>query len=446
MTAADTGDRALDRWLRVLASRHPTDIDLDLSRCGAVWRRLGAPRPARRIITVAGTNGKGSTVAWISAVLGLLGERWAAYTSPHLLRFNERLRIDGQDVESEALVAAFERVEAARSETSLTYFEFTTLACFLIMAESSLDTAVLEVGLGGRLDTVNLVGADIAVITPIGLDHQAFLGEDRLSIGREKAGILRPRIPCIAAERHPPVSVLERAEALDCRLLLPHRDYGLEGEGHPGRLTFRLGEERVDFEAPVLAGPHQRDNLACGLAAVLTRHPPDARVRAALDHGLASASLPGRLQAVGHPPGWLVDVGHNPMAAAVIAEALAARDQRCLCVLGMLADKDAESVARLLAPQVDAFLCAGLEDGWRAQPGHVLSRRVRAAVGDDKPVLAFPTVGGAMVEARRRSDGAHPVLVFGSFHTAAQALRWLHERGLDRPAPFAAERGSAETG
>lgn len=431
MAPHEAGDAELARWLEGLEARHEVPIDLDLSRCGEVYRRLGKPRPAPHVITVAGTNGKGSTVAWLSAILGLRGKRYAAYTSPHLLRFNERLRIQGREIASADLVEAFEAVEEARADISLTYFEHTTLACLLLMARQPLDTAVLEVGLGGRLDTVNLVDTDLAVITPIGLDHQAFLGEDRQTIGREKAGILRPEKPLVATEAHPPRSVLDRARELDCPILLPGRDYRLE-DGEEGRLRFRIGTQDVDLVPPVLGGPHQRDNLATALAAAYTLY-PDGNKPVDLGHGLAGTGIPGRLQRFGDVPGYWVDVGHNPMAAAVVQATLAAEDRRCLCVLGMLADKDAESVARLLAPNVDAFLCAGLEGGWRAQSGQALAQRVRGAV-DGAPVLAYPNVRGALAEARRKAGAERPVLVFGSFHTAAEAMDWLHERGLDRPA------------
>jgi dihydrofolate synthase/folylpolyglutamate synthase len=428
------GRTLLKRWLRELESRHHKTIDLDLSRCGAVYQRLGKPRPARRVITVAGTNGKGSTVAWASAALRLLSQSHGTYTSPHLMRFNERLRLNGKVVNDKKLVGAFEEVEAARESVSLTFFEFTTLACLLIMSRERLDTAVLEVGLGGRLDTVNLIDTDLAVITPIGLDHQAYLGDDRQTIGREKAGILRSGKPVVAGEQRPPLSVLERADELGCPVLLPGRDFGLE-DRDDGRLSFHLEGRRFEFRAPEFAGLHQRDNLAVGLAAALAIHPElgSDTLQEALGEGLASVTLPGRLQPVGYPPGYLVDVGHNPMAAAVIQKALEARDERCICVLGMLADKDAESVARLLAPSVSLFLCAGLEDGWRAQSGHALATRVRSAV-DGASVEAFPTVRSAMKAARRRAQGVQRVLVFGSFHTAAQALRWLDEKGIGKSA------------
>jgi dihydrofolate synthase/folylpolyglutamate synthase len=430
MKPRDPGRAALEHWLEQLESRHAVPIDLGLSRCGVVYRRLGAPRPAERVITVAGTNGKGSTVAWAAATLSLLGKRQGTYTSPHLLHFNERLRIEGTPVDSSTLVEAFEEVEAAREDTSLTYFEFTTLACLLIMSRADLDVAVLEVGLGGRLDTVNLVDADLVVITPIGLDHQAYLGEDRYTIGREKAGILREGIPLVVSEAHPPLSVLERARDLGCQVLRAGRDFHLETREQE-QLVLHLGDAEYVFDTPLLGGSHQRENLAAGMTAALTLFPVGERLPEDLEKGLVHAHIPGRLEPVGDSPGYLVDVGHNPLAAAVVADTLERRGSRCCCVLGMLRDKDAESVARLLAPQVEAFLCAGLKDGWRAQTGAELAERVRTVAGD-VPVEAFPTVRGALVQARRRAGGERCVLVFGSFHTAAEAFEWFHEQGIER--------------
>jgi dihydrofolate synthase/folylpolyglutamate synthase len=422
----------LSDWLSLLENRHTSQVDLGLDRCGTVYERLGSPRPARRIITVAGTNGKGSTVAWMCAALDALGLSHGAYTSPHLLRFNERLRLQHREVDTDTQLAAFETVEAAREDTSLTYFEFTTLACLHIMAASDLDVAVLEVGLGGRLDTVNLVDTDLAVITPIGLDHQAFLGEDRLTIGREKAGILRTGKPLVAGEAQPPVSVLERATELGCPVLVPTRDFDLEPIAE-GRLGFRLGERTLEFAEPPLAQAHQRQNLATALAAVLTLEAPGPGFGKRLGPALASTRMPGRLQRMGANPGFLVDVGHNPLAAAVVQAALDAEGLSGPCVLGMLADKDAESVARLLAPSVTAFYCAGLEDDWRGQTGNTLAERVASAV-EERSVTPFPTVRSAMAAARAAAGPGESVLVFGSFHTAAQALGWLQQKGFDQPA------------
>ena len=233
--------RTLEQWLDYQQQVHPKSIDMGLERVGEVARRLGLGRPARRVITVGGTNGKGSTVAFIEAIARAAGLKVGAYTSPHLLRYNDRVRIDGADAGDAALVAAFERIEAARGDTPLTYFEFGTLAALLLFEAAGLDLAVLEVGLGGRLDATNIIDPDCAVITTVDLDHQDYLGDDRESIGFEKAGILRAGKPCVLAEKDPPSSVLRqiRREATKTRL------------GRSGSMAMKA----IQGRAPVSLGP-----------------------------------------------------------------------------------------------------------------------------------------------------------------------------------------------
>lgn len=416
----------LDQWLALLERRHPRSIDLGLERCGRVYRAMGSPRPGTTVVTVGGTNGKGSAVAWTCALLEGLGRTTAAYTSPHLLRFNERLRLGERLVRDDELVAAFARVEAARDGESLTYFEFTTLACLELMHEHQPDVAVLEVGLGGRLDTVNLVDADLAVIMPIGLDHQEYLGEDRETIGGEKAGILRRGIPLICGEAAPPASVLRRAGELDCAVSLPGRDYHFRRTA--SGLEFRLSGLAVELPVPLLAGRHQDGNLAAALAAV-ARLVPDALQRPVdLALGMRRVRLAGRLQALDGFPGVILDVGHNPLAAEVLAEYLEGLGTRpVLAVLGMLADKDAQGVAAALGARVDHWFCAGLE-GPRGQAGTVLAARIAPLVERGR-VQAFADVGLALAAARAQAGAAAIILVFGSFQTVAEAMRSLQAAG-----------------
>lgn len=417
---------SLNQWLARLERRHPRAIDLGLERCGAVYRRLGAPRPAPRVITVAGTNGKGSTVACASAVLRALGQRVGSYTSPHLLRFNERLLIDGVAVDDAALVASFEAVEAARGATSLTYFEFTTLACLRLMAEAELDVAVLEVGLGGRLDTVNLVDANPAVITPIGLDHQQYLGADTETIGAEKAGILRPGQDLVLGQADPPRSVLQRARELGCRCWLPGRDYHFTALADG--MAFRLGELDWRLPLPALAGGHQFGNVAAALTAVHLSLPAMAEYPDAVAQAIRSLRLPGRLMQSSRDPRVLLDVGHNPMAAEVVMRHLQASGRSdCLCVLGMLADKDAAGVARALDPAVARWHCAGLP-GARGQSGPELAGRLEHAGVYPEP-LAHEDVAAALAQALQEAGPRQTILVFGSFETVARALRHL-DQGL----------------
>ena len=412
----------LDGWLELLEVRHPKAIDLGLERCRDVWERMGSPQPAPRIFVVAGTNGKGSTVATICGLLDGLGYRYGSYTTPHLYRYNERVQLQREPVDDATLIEAFERVEAARGATSLTYFEFGTLAALAILEQARLDFAVLEIGLGGRLDAVNLVDADCAVITPIGLDHQEYLGSDLIGIGREKAGIIRPGRPVICGEAQPPASVPEVAAALGAPLKRLGVDFRIEAG--PTGLRYVAGAVTLELPRPALPGPHQHANLATGLAAVLELLPAAASDPAALDRGLRSVQLAGRFEQLSERPALWIDVGHNPLGAEAVAAAVGellreGRIARCRCVLGMLVDKDAAAVAGILAGVVAAWYCAPTE-GSRGQRGEQLAQRIADAVGA-APLRVFDSVGQALDAAMADSEPDDGVLVFGSFLTAAAA-------------------------
>ncbi len=419
--------------LELLEHRHHTSIDLGLDRCSEVWRRMGSPAPAPRIFMVAGTNGKGSTVATLCALLDALGLRHGSYTSPHLVDYNERVRVNGKKVSDEELLQAFEAVEKVRGEVSLTYFEFGTLAAIWILSRSALDFAVMEIGLGGRLDAVNLLDADCAVITPIGLDHQAYLGNDRVSIGREKAGIIRPGKPVISGENDPPVSIIQRALELGAPLKRLGREFAVEQID--GRARLAVGGLELDLPLPALDGPHQLNNMATSVAALLELLPQAAHEAAVLAHGLQAVSLGGRFERVSHRPAVWVDVGHNPMAARALAVAMAeavnAEGIRAVrCVIGMLVDKDAERVAEELATVVDAWYCAGLA-GERGQSGAALGGRLRLA-HPSMEITIFEQVSDALESAVADSGPDDAVLVFGSFYTATEALQYWRSRNHDK--------------
>ena len=372
---------------------------------------------------VAGTNGKGSTVATICGLLRGLGFRFGSYTTPHIHRYNERVQVMGRNASDEALIESFQRVEAALGEVSLSYFEFGTLAAFDLLSRQSLDYAVMEVGLGGRLDAVNLLDADCTVITPIGLDHQEYLGDDREQIGREKAGIIRRRVPLVLGDPEPPRSVLEVARAHEAPTVVIGRDFEARPSGD--HACFRVGEVRMELPLPRLRGAHQFNNAATGLAAVLALLPEAINQQAELAAGISSVELRGRFDRVRREPDVWIDVGHNPLGARVIAEALGMRGggsgRVIRCVLAMLADKDAESVVAELDNVVSAWYCAGLE-GDRGQTGRRLAERVGTVIGADS-VRTFVRVREALHQALEDSNPADGVLVFGSFHTADEADR-----------------------
>ena len=426
--------RTLSDWLAFIEAQHPKTIAMGLERVRAVAEAMALPKPARRVITVGGTNGKGSTVAFIEAMARAAGWKVGAYTSPHLLHYNERVRIDGTDADDASLVAAFEAVEAARASmpgggVPLTYFEYGTLAALWRFAQSELDLAVLEVGLGGRLDAVNLVDPDVAVITTVDLDHQDWLGDTIEAIGAEKAGIARAWTPLVLGDDDPPSSVLGRAYAIGASALRIGCDFFFEpveaDDGEAAHWRWREIGCALDLPMPALAAPVQLRNAAVAIAAL--RALPDDLPEAAFAAGVRDARVAGRLQRFERDGvEVLVDVGHNPQAARALAEALAATPAAgpTFAVFAALADKDAAGVVAALAPHIDRWWLAGLPDaGPRARDAGALAQALAgtpAAAG-----ARAATVVEALDAACRVAPPGARVLVFGSFHTAAAALERL---------------------
>ena len=419
--------RTLSEWLTYQERTHPRDIELGLDRVRAVWEAMGAPRPAPLVITVGGTNGKGSTVALLEGMLRAAGYRVGCYTSPHLTRYNERIRLDGVDVSDESLVASFERIEAARGAVPQTYFEFGTLAAIDIMSRAALDVAVLEVGLGGRLDAVNIVDADFAVVTTIDLDHQDWLGSDRDLIGREKAGIARAGRPVIVGEQHPPEGLLTALGELGAVVTRAGRDYQASAQGD-GRWTWVHADgTRFDLPSPALDAPVQRDNAATAIAAI---HALAGRLdvgQDAMASALGGVRVPGRLQQISESPLTLVDVGHNPQAARALADWLDAtpRHGRVLAVYGALGDKDVAGVLAALGDRVSYWFLAGLDsDTPRGLPASVLAATLAATL-PGAGYTTFDDVDSAWAAARQAAAADDTLLIFGSFFVAGAALAAL---------------------
>jgi dihydrofolate synthase/folylpolyglutamate synthase len=414
--------QTLSAWLSHIEQQHPATIDMGLERVRSVAQALGLAQPGAHTVVVGGTNGKGSTVAFIETIARAAGWKVGAYTSPHLLRYNERVRIDGQDVADEALVAAFNAIEDARGSTTLTYFEYGTLAALYLFGQAGLDLAVLEVGLGGRLDAVNIVDADVAVITTVDIDHSEWLGEDRETIGVEKAGIIRGWKPVILGETDPPSSVLARAYLLGANAIRGGSDFFADVIDAQHWRWRDVGFS-IDLPTPALRGPIQLRNAASAIAALRTLDKPLSRT--AITEGVATARIRGRLQAVQrNGVDVLVDVGHNPQAARELGAALKAAPVagRTRAVFAALQDKDAAGVVEALGGQVDAWHLAGL-DGARAQSAQALQARLQDTAAADARQHA--TVADALEAALAAAAAGDRVLVFGSFHTAAQALLWL---------------------
>ena len=420
--------RTLQDWLARLERQHPKAIDLGLERVREVALRMQLGKPARCVITVGGTNGKGSTVAFIEGIARASGLCIGAYTSPHLLVYNERVRIDGRDAGDAELVEAFEAVEAARGEISLTYFEHGTLAALWLFERAGLDLAVLEVGLGGRLDAVNIVDADVAVVTTVDIDHTDWLGSEREAIGFEKAGIARAWKPLVLGEDDPPASVLRHAYAIGASAIRANCDF-LFGPVDAGHWNWREPGFELQLPMPRLAAPAQVRNAATAVAAL--RASDLAIADEAWTRGIAEAQVPGRLQSfVRDGVEIVVDVAHNPQAAGELAAWLGAHPPsgRVFAVFAALADKDVVGIVARLAARVDRWWLAGLENaGPRGQGVEALAASLAGTAAS--MAIRKPDVAAALADARDQARPGDRVLVFGSFHTVAAALHALDARG-----------------
>jgi len=421
--AAPPSGSPLTDWLDYLERLHPKSMDFGLGRIGEVRARLGLA-PDFPLITVGGTNGKGSTCAFLESFLRCAGYRVGRYTSPHLLRYNERVLIDGREAHDAALVRAFESVEAARAGVSLTYFEFGTLAAVLMFVEARVEAAVLEVGLGGRLDAVNLFDADCAVLVSVGLDHMEYLGGTREAIGFEKAGIFRSRRPAVVADPDPPASVLAQATRIGAEVFLVDRDFGALPREQDWTF-WSLNGRRAGLPWPSLRGAFQLGNASAALMALETlrgRLPVDM---GAIRRGLVEVELPGRFQVLPGRPVVIVDVAHNPHAALRLRETLARiPGARSLAVFAMLRDKDITGVAQVLAPQMDCWFIAPLP-GPRGETLEGMHAALRGA-GVDTPVIECEDVGSALRRAREEAGPDDKIIIFGSFLTVAAALAVTH--------------------
>ena len=418
----------LDDWLAHCERLHPVAIDMGLDRVQEVAERLALKFDAP-VITVAGTNGKGSTCAMLEAILLEAGYRTGVYTSPHLVNFEERCRVAGEIVAPEALVPHFERVAQARGEVSLTYFEFTTLAILSLLAEQQLEAVILEIGLGGRLDAVNIIDPDCAIVTSVDLDHMAFLGNDRETIGREKAGIFRTGRPAIVSDPVPPQSVLDRALEIGADLWRMGHDFNYAGDKQQWSWSGR-GRRYSGLAYPALRGANQLMNASGALAALESLRARIPVTAQAVRNGLAMVSLPGRFQIVPGQPALVLDVAHNAHAVAVLAENLDAMGYYpCThLVLGAMADKDVAPMLARIAPLADAWYFTDLPTP-RASPAQNLKQAWQAlGLRGDARVSCHANPQAALQAAVAAADPADRIVVFGSFYTVGGIL----EGGIPR--------------
>ncbi|WP_444930302.1 bifunctional tetrahydrofolate synthase/dihydrofolate synthase [Microbulbifer sp. SSSA002] len=416
---------SLQDWLSRLEQLHPTEIELGLERVASVASALGIQKPAPTVVTVAGTNGKGSCVATMEALLCRGGHSVGAYSSPHLLRFNERVRIGGEEVADKDLVLAFEAIEAARGDTSLTYFEYTTLAALWLFQRAGVEFALLEVGLGGRLDAVNLVDADLAIITSVAIDHEDWLGSDREIIGREKAGILRAGAPFVCADSEPTQSVLSAAEKLASSSYFIGQDFSLV-TGGDNRELYRFGE--LEFALPQISLP--RPSIAAAITALALL---DVLPQGGVESALTEIGLPGRCQQVQwQGSNLLLDVGHNPAAAQHLAKWLGDHPVagKTHGLVAAMSDKDLAGLFAPLRELVDTWHPAELPGNSRAAGAEALvAGLLEAGVEATNVDSRCPSVADGLQQLLATMGAQDRLLVFGSFFTVAEVLQQMRDEG-----------------
>ncbi|MBA4708604.1 bifunctional tetrahydrofolate synthase/dihydrofolate synthase [Aquitalea aquatica] len=420
-----TQKTTLNEWLNWLEGLHASAIDMGLERVRQVWDAMQL-KPAFPVIMVAGTNGKGSVCAMLSTMYQRAGFKVGCYTSPHIHRYNERVAIDLQPVSDERIMQSFAAIDAARGDTSLTYFEFGTLGAMHSFIEEKVDVAIMEVGLGGRLDAVNIFEPDVSVVVSVDIDHAAILGDNREDIGYEKAGIYRPGKPAICADPQPPQRLLEHAAAIGADLKLVGRDYSYQRMEN--QWSFQMGTSRRHaLPMPALRGGYQLGNAAAALAVLDCLHERLPVGIGALKQGLVEVDWPGRFQVLPGRPLVVLDVGHNPHAVKAMVASLHQLPfaENRYAVFSMLADKDLSAVAELARGEFDGWFVAGL-DMPRGQSGADIAARLQA-LGIGK-VQAFVDVASAWQAALSAAGENDRITVFGSFHTVAEVMEARQQR------------------
>lgn len=440
----------LDAWLAHIEALHAKQIDLGLDRMSLMVEKMAIAFPNQTVITVGGTNGKGSTCSMLESIYRAAGYRTGMHTSPHLIRMNERCVVDGREVSDETLIAAFREVEAARGDMTLSFFEYTALAILRIFVEERVDVVILEVGLGGRLDAINTVDSNAAVVTTVGIDHVAFLGDTREKIGFEKAHIFRGGCPAVCSEPDVPATVLAKIDELGAKGLVANRDFKVTVNADT-TFDFEMGDlswKRIP--EPALKGVNQYQNVGGVLAIVSSLQERLPVTREKVEEGLAAVRLTARFELITEKPvATVIDVGHNPQAALVLRENVARTKkpaEKTLAVVGMLADKDMKSVMGILKDTFDEWFVASLTGPRAAMKDELAAAMVAAGVNREK-ITTYDDVAGAIAAARARAeailspnasspktDGNETVriVVFGSFVTVTAALDVFREEGIQR--------------
>ena len=412
----------VNEWLEWQQTVHPLNIDFKLERILSVYEKLDIPKIAKKIITVAGTNGKGSTVSFLESILCKNNLKVGTFTSPHILKYNERIKINGKDIDDESLLNVFELIDEKRGNTTLTYFEFATLSAFYLFSKADLDVAVLEVGLGGRLDATNIIDSDISIITSIGIDHTEFLGDTIDSIALEKAGVMRSFKKCIFAQENPPSVLYKYSKNRSVNLLTHNNDYTITRYSDSWSIVSKAMEIH-DIPNLKMVGDYQYNYAAASVIALDDILPEALSNQELLRNALCDTTIPGRFQYLQHSPDIILDVAHNEDAAKSLATNIKRLDYKTIhVVLGILADKDVYSIVKPFSLLVDHWHIGtiGSERGMNAEE---IKFRIKSLFKNKFSIQTYNSVTAAYNGAIYQQDDNNLILVYGSFYTVSVALQ-----------------------
>jgi dihydrofolate synthase/folylpolyglutamate synthase len=412
----------VNEWLEWQQTVHPLNIDFKLERILSVYEKLDVAKVAKKIITVAGTNGKGSTVSFLESILCKNNINVGTFTSPHILKYNERIKINGKEIDDESLLNVFELIDQKRGNTTLTYFEFATLSAFYLFSKADLDVVVLEVGLGGRLDATNIIDSDVSIITSIGIDHTEFLGDTIDSIALEKAGVMRPFKKCIFAQENPPSVLYKYSKNKSVNLLIHNNDYTVNRYSDSWSIVSKAMEIQ-DIPNLKMIGDYQYNYATASVIALNDILPEALSNQELLKNALCDTLIPGRFQYLQHSPDIILDVAHNEDAAKSLATNIKRLGYKKIhVVLGILADKDVYSIVKPFSLLVDHWHI-GTISSERGMNAEEIKFRIKSLFKNKFSIETYNSISAAYHGAKNQQDDNTLILVYGSFYTVSEALQ-----------------------
>ena len=420
-----TYPKTLQEWLDWQQTLHPQNIDFKLERIKSVYNKLNIKNIADKVIIIAGTNGKGSTVAILESILHESNHSVGSFTSPHIISYNERIRFNKKEAETSELIDTFKIIDDIRGSTTLTYFEFATLTAFYLFSKKKLDYAILEVGLGGRLDATNIIDSDLSIITSIGIDHIEFLGTTIDSIAMEKAGVMRPFKPCIYAGKNPPSAIFRYANKIKSRITFNQNDFKVKRN----KESWIWSNSTKSLKLPILplVGDFQYDHAGAAISAINVLEPDILKDQICMDNAMKNISLLGRYQILSQRPEIILDVAHNEDSAQKLQENLKQNpNQNTLAIIGILKDKDVYSLIKPMINIVDTWYCVTIDNS-RGMNAKEIKTRMSTLVSKDK-IFTFDNIADASSMAMSNLDVDHRLIIYGSFYMVSDYLAYYESK------------------